>query len=82
MRYYKVVLDGYILLVGEGHNGTEIAKSEYDEILIAVKNVPPSPSGYAAKLKEDLTWDFVPVEPPDPDPEIDETEAFNIILGI
>lgn len=64
MRFYKVASGGYILLVGEGENGTETTEEEYNEILSCIKNAPPPIEGKAYRLREDLTWEEYPIDHP------------------
>lgn len=81
MRYNKTTSDGYILTIGTGFGGTEITEAEYDEILSVLHNKPARTDTTDYRLREDLTWEAYPVDPPEPDPEVDEAEAFNIIFG-
>ena len=80
MKYYKVIANGYINMVGTGAGGTEITESEYNEIMTAIQNKPEATETTDYQLKTDLTWEAYEVEPVT-DPEIDDTEALNIILG-
>lgn len=80
MRYFKITSNGYIESVGTGYGGTEITKSEYDEIMTAIRNKPQSAEDTDYLLKDDLTWEAYHVEPsPEPDP--DAEEALSILLG-
>ena len=81
MRRYMIIDRGYILAVGTGTGGTEISEAEYSEILSFVRNKPSPTDTTDYRLREDLTWEAYEVDPPDPDPEIDEAEAFDIIFG-
>mgnify|MGYP006992122929 CR=1 FL=1 len=81
MRYYKLISDGYILSIGTGNGGTEITEAEYNEILTIIHNKPAATETTDYRLREDLTWEEYPIDPPDPDPDIDEAEAFDIIFG-
>jgi hypothetical protein len=58
MRYYKIINDGYILVVGTGKGNVEITEQEYNEILNVISNMPIAPQGYEYKLKDDLTWEL------------------------
>ena len=61
MRYYKIVQDGYIPMIGTGRGGTEISKEEYDYLLSIFYSMPIPPYGYSYRLREDLTWEeYVP----------------------
>ena len=79
MRYYKFTNNGYIVLVGIGNGGTEITEEEYNAIQNAIANKPTPTETTDYMLTEDLEWVAFAVEPVNPD--IDETEAFNIIFG-
>lgn len=81
MRYYKMVDNGYIPAIGTGDGYTEITEAEYNEIMSVIRNKPMPTETTDFRLKSDLTWEEYEVEPPDPDPEIDEAEAFDIIIG-
>ena len=81
MRRYMIIERGYILAVGTGTGGTEISEAEYSEILSFVRNKPSPTDTTDYRLREDLTWEEYEVDPPAPDPEIDEAEAFDIIFG-
>ena len=81
--FYKIVDSGYIS--GIGTNGsdsvTAITESEYADILSAIRNRPTAPDGFEYKLKADLTWERVPIEP---EPVTDEealTRYSNTITG-
>ena len=83
MRYYKQMSGAYIITIGVGLDGTEIAEDEYNEILSTIKNRPQA-EGKGYKLKTDLTWEEYDLpstpEPSDED-ELSDTEALDIILG-
>ena len=83
MRYYKQISGAYIITIGVGLDGTEIAEDEYNEILSTIQNRPQA-EGKGYKLKTDLTWEEYDLpstpEPLDED-EISDTEALDIILG-
>lgn len=73
----------YIITIGVGLDGDEIAEDEYNEILSTIQNRPQA-EGKGYKLKTDLTWEEYDLpstpEPSDED-ELSDTEALNIILG-
>lgn len=79
MRYYKVINDGYLDLVGTGFGGTEISEDEYNAIIEIVKTCPTAPDGYAYRLKTDITWELY--ELPIVEEELTAEEALAIILG-
>lgn len=80
MRYFEQSDGEYILAYGiAAHGGTEIAKKRYDAILAAVDAYPGDTETTSYRLKADLTWEPIAVEPVDT--EISEAEAYNIIFG-
>lgn len=81
MRKFKLIFAGYISCIGEGNIGTEISEAEYAEIKAAIATKPPATETTDYWLREDLTWEEYEVEPPDPNPEIDDSEAWDIIFG-
>lgn len=81
MSLYKRISDGYIEAIGKNIGGIEITESEYDEILSIIQLKPPREDNIDYRLKEDLTWEQYTVEPPDPNPEIENADAFDIIFG-
>lgn len=82
MRYYKMIIDGYLVAVGSGSGGTEITAEEYAELLNIIRTKPVASEGYDYRLKTDLTWELyeLPIIPTEDD-EISDTEALNIITG-
>lgn len=77
----KIVENGIIISIGEGNIGTPISDAEYNRILSAAKNRPIAPAGYRYDLKDE-TLEFVLVEtPPEPEPELSDSEALEILLG-
>lgn len=56
----KIVLDGYIVSVG--NKGNEITEEEYGAILEAIENKPTAPIGYTYKLKDTLEWELCEAE--------------------
>lgn len=81
MRHYKAIEGGYILAIGTGGGYEEITAAEYDEIMAVIQDKPAATDTTDYRLKTDLTWEAYQIEPPDPDPELDEAEALAIILG-
>lgn len=74
MKYYKVIENGYIVQIGTGDFATEIAESEYNELLSIIQTVPKASDGYQYKLRADnLEWELV--ELPDPEPIEEEATA-------
>lgn len=81
MKYYKQVSDGYIECVGTG-GGTEITEDEYNEILSVIRAKPPATETTSYRLRENLTWEEYPIDPPDPDPDIEDAELLDILMGV
>lgn len=65
MRYYKIISNGYVLVIGTGAAGEEITKNEYDEMMSVIDNRPAAPDGYAYRLTEKLEWELAKTETPD-----------------
>lgn len=80
MNYFKQISDSYILAVGTGAGGTEITETEYNQILAVIHAKPPRTDTEDYHLREDLTWEAFAVEPL-PEPELDDSEALEILLG-
>lgn len=81
MRYYKQIENGYIIAIGTGGGGTEITAAEYDEIMAAIQNKPPTTDTIDYRLKTDLTWEQYEKEMPAEEEELTPEEALNILLG-
>lgn len=83
MRFYKTIENGYITSIGTGGGGTEITKTEYNEILSVIRNKPPRDGSIDYRLKADLTWEQYEREPEPPaeEMELDSDEALNLLLG-
>lgn len=80
--FYKVITNGFI--DGFGTNGndevTGITEAEYGELIAFFRARPTAPDGKMCRLKADpLEW--VLVDAPIEDDDIDEAEAYNIIFG-
>lgn len=84
--FFKTIVDGYILAIGKGTGGVEIAEEEYNTILNLVRNKPPKAGTTDYRLREDLTWEVYEMPPPSEDAEaydvIDKAEAFDILMGV
>lgn len=61
-------------------NGKEITAKKYEEIVEIIKNKPIR-EGYEYYLRDDLTWEERKIPAPDHDPEIDDAELLNILMG-
>lgn len=84
MRFYKITEEGYILSIGHTDMETEneITEEEYNEIISVIRSKPVASETSDYKLKENLTWEEFSVDPPDPNPEINDEELLNILLGV
>ena len=83
MRYFKIIKDGYITVIGKGFGGEEITEDEYIELLTVIKTKPQVDTGYDYRLKENLTWEQIeiPVIEEDENAEISDEDALDIIVG-
>lgn len=82
MRYFEVIENGYILAIGQGNGHIEIDEDRYNTILSVIRSKPPRTETTDYRLKVDLTWEPYEVEPPDPDPDIDDSELLDILMGV
>lgn len=80
MRFYKQTDGDYITMIGIGSGWTEITESEYNEIMAVIRNKPQGTATTDYRLREDLTWEEYEI-PPMPEPDIDDSEALEILLG-
>lgn len=81
MRFFKQVDNGYIVAIGTGTFGN-ISEEEYNTIFSIIHNKPPRTETTDYRLREDFTWEAYPIDPPDPDPEIDDSELLDILMGV
>ena len=83
MSFFKIIDNGYILSIGQTNraNEHEITEDEYNAILDLIRSKPPATETTDYRLREDLTWEPYEIDPPDPDPEIDDTELLDILMG-
>lgn len=69
MSYYKTINSDYIISIGIGKSGAEIAGTEYAAIMQRIQNKPADPEGYQYKLRADnLEWELVELPPVEPEP--------------
>jgi hypothetical protein len=69
-----ITQNGYVVAVKQ-------SDPEYDTILQKIQNKPTDPEGYQYKLRADnLEWELVEL-PPEPDQELTDEEALEILLG-
>lgn len=69
MTYYKNIENGYIVSISTNSGAIAISEAEYNTILDTIKSRPIAPSGFDYILKENLTWELIPV------PVIEEESA-------
>lgn len=87
MTYFKIVSGGYIVSIGsyDGELNSPVAaiitKAQHDEIATIYASKPAATETTDYRLREDLTWEEYPVDPPDPDPDMDDAEAFQYLFG-
>lgn len=81
MRYYKIIIDGYLIAVGSGSGGEEITETKYNDLLEVIRNKPTAESGYDYRLREDLEWELYELPPVPEDDELTAEEALKIIMG-
>ena len=62
-KYFKIVEDGYIELVGIGDSDVEIPAEEYETILAVISAKPAPLPGYDYRLRTDLTWELCELPP-------------------
>lgn len=81
MRYYKIIDGEYLKAIGTGNGGIEITEAEYGEISSVIQNRPAPESGYAFRLKTNLTYERYELPAEEDDPELTAEEALEIIVG-
>lgn len=72
-KYFKLIEDDYIVLIGTGGGDTEIDRAEYDHIMSVIHNRPVADDGYTYKLRTDLTWELCE-NPPVAEEDMEATE--------
>lgn len=72
MRFYKVIINGYITRIGIGDGYEEITEQEYNSLFDIIHSKPIAESGYGYKLKDNLTWELYEI--PKVEEEITEEE--------
>ena len=87
MRYYKVIMDNCLTIIGVGDGGIEITETEYNEIREIIRSKPAAPVGYSYRLTESLEWELyeLPEMPEEEEEPMDETaakaQAYDILTG-
>ena len=79
MRHYKRIENGYIVGIGTGAGGVEIAEEEYDSLLEHIRSKPEAENGYSYKLKADLTWELYELPHVEITDEITDAEFMQMI---
>lgn len=82
------MLDGnYIISIGElqgaitSDSVIEITEAERNHLVELFSRKPTAPNGWEYQLKnDDLTWELDKISL-DPDPDLDDAEAYRIIFG-
>lgn len=74
--FYKYINDNFIIGVGTGSGGEEIAEKEYNSILEKINNRPEAPEGFSYRLTTAMEWVLceVPKTEPTAEEEIIEIE--------
>ena len=81
MNYFEVHNNDYIVGVGKGRYGIEINEDRYNAVINSLSLKPPATETTDYRLKTDLTWEQYDIPPKPIDPEIEDSEALDIILG-
>lgn len=81
MNYRKVVINGYILGIGETMADGNIGSEEYARLTDIFSTMPEAPEGFSYILREDEAWELVEREPEPTDPDLDDSEALSLLLG-
>ena len=89
-RYYAIIENERLVMIGIGQGGTEITESEYNQIMDIIQTRPTPPDGKGYHLKTDLTWEEydLPSEPDTPEEEqtdaekLADAEAALALLGV
>lgn len=80
MRYFEVHDENYILAYGTGGQcGEEISVERYNDILNAISTMPKDTKDISYRLKRDLSFESVPVEPFEDEPTAEE--ILDILTG-
>lgn len=84
MRYYKNIDGDYLVSIGTGSGGEEITPEEYENLLSIIRDRPVAESGYAYKLRTDLSWELVEVPVVEDDAEATEDDYISALaeLGV
>lgn len=81
MGHFKIQTGDYVIGINTINqvDGGNITEEEYITLATLFRNMP---NGKVIKCNNDGSFSYVDnPNPPDPDPELDDSEAFDIILG-
>lgn len=82
MKHYKIIDNGYIIMIGMGNGGEKITEEEYNEILAVILAKPQATEITDYRLKTDLTWESYEIEAIDPsEEELTGDEVLSILMG-
>lgn len=77
MKFY-IVENGYIVATGE-NDSSEPDMPRADEVVLMLSHPPVATEGHYPALREDLTWDFLPIPQ---EPEDEEISAEEFLAGL
>lgn len=81
MRYYKIIDGDYLVAIGKGTGGEEIAEAEYTDLKDIIRNRPTTSGDVNYRLTTNLIWEMFTPPESDADPELSAEEALAIIMG-
>lgn len=68
----KIIIDGYIIAIGENIGGIEISENEYESLMSKIESRPIPESGFDFVLNANtLEWESVQLSPIDTDTDAD-----------
>ena len=76
MRYYKIVTDNLLSVIGVGNGGVEITEAEYHHLKTIIDNIPKAPTGYGYRLTVELEWELYELPPIMEDEIINEVPIY------
>lgn len=80
--YSKIIENGFVIAVGENIQGKQITDDEYAATMSVILTRPAPPFGFDYALRaSDLEWELIELPSESIDPEIDNDELINILLG-
>lgn len=84
MRYYKIISNGYLDVIGTGgseKSSSTITVGEYESIRAFIATRPTPASGYGYRLTGELTWELYAL-PVEEDPEVTDGEALEELTEV